>query len=242
MGSRIDADPAHPRQPRRHRDPAGDRVHARLPGAPVHPAQVVGPQLGAAHGLEPRGARRGAGRVLRPASSRATSRAQGKERWGDKTPLHTWHVDGMARLFPDAHFIGMVRHPGGSVGSNMNRFGHPFGRAVTTSTATTARSRARRPATATASSLLRYEDLVLRPSRCCASCSPGSASRGRTRCSSTTRCRPRAAVGASSRARTGSTTRSTSRGWQVAPDAARERISLANAAWPAGRVLRLRHG
>jgi len=24
----------------------------------------------------------------------------GKRRWGEKTPLHTWHVDDMARLFP----------------------------------------------------------------------------------------------------------------------------------------------
>ena len=38
--------------------------------------------------------------------------SQGKARWGDKTPLHTWHVDGMARLYPDAQFIGMIRHPG----------------------------------------------------------------------------------------------------------------------------------
>jgi hypothetical protein len=56
---------------------------------------------------------------------------QGAARWGDKTPLHTWHVDAMARLFPDAVFIGIIRHPGGAVGSNMNRFGHSYKRAVT---------------------------------------------------------------------------------------------------------------
>jgi Sulfotransferase family len=56
--------------------------------------------------------------------------AHGKQRWGDKTPLHTWHVDGLARLFPEAPFVGIVRHPGGNVNSNMNRFGHSFGRAV----------------------------------------------------------------------------------------------------------------
>src|SRR5688572_6484260 len=26
----------------------------------------------------------------------------GKVRWGEKSPLHTWHIEGMARLFPDA--------------------------------------------------------------------------------------------------------------------------------------------
>src|SRR5687768_11794631 len=46
----------------------------------------------------------------------------GARRWGEKTPLHTWHVDAMARLFPDAAFIAMVRHPGASTVSNMKRF------------------------------------------------------------------------------------------------------------------------
>jgi hypothetical protein len=46
----------------------------------------------------------------------------GKSRWGDKTPYHTWHIDDMARVFPDAVFIGMVRHPGGSVASNFTRW------------------------------------------------------------------------------------------------------------------------
>ena len=54
----------------------------------------------------------------------------GKQRWGDKTPFHTWHIDDMARVFPDALFVGIVRHPGGNVASNMSRFGHPFQQAV----------------------------------------------------------------------------------------------------------------
>src|SRR5215213_3188418 len=44
---------------------------------------------------------------------------QGKQRWGEKTPLHTWHVEAMARLWPDAVFVGLVRHPGASTASNM---------------------------------------------------------------------------------------------------------------------------
>jgi hypothetical protein len=89
--------------------------------------------------------------------------SQGKARWGDKTPLHTWHVDGMARLFPDAMFIGMMRHPGGAVGSNMNRFGHPYGRAlhhVQRYDREIARQAAHHQDRFV---VLRYEDLVLRP-------------------------------------------------------------------------------
>jgi hypothetical protein len=86
----------------------------------------------------------------------------GKQRWGDKTPLHTWHVDGMARLFPDAVFVGIVRHPGGNVGSNMNRFGHSFNRAVIhvdRYDREIARQAARHRDRFV---LLRYEELVLR--------------------------------------------------------------------------------
>jgi hypothetical protein len=89
--------------------------------------------------------------------------AQGKHRWGDKTPLHTWHVDAMARLYPDAQFIGMMRHPGGSIGSNMHRFGHPYGRAVN-HVERYDREIARQAAKHKRKFVvLRYEDLVLRP-------------------------------------------------------------------------------
>jgi hypothetical protein len=89
----------------------------------------------------------------------------GKQRWGDKTPLHTWHVDGLARLYPDAQFIGMLRHPGGSVGSNMHRFGHPFNRAlihVDRYDREIARQASVYPDRFV---IVRYEDLVLRPER-----------------------------------------------------------------------------
>ena len=48
---------------------------------------------------------------------------QGARRWGEKTPLHTWHVGAMKRLFPDAVFVAMVRHPAASTSSNVRRFG-----------------------------------------------------------------------------------------------------------------------
>ena len=37
---------------------------------------------------------------------------QGKPRWGEKTPFHTAHMARMAQIFPDAAFVGIVRHPG----------------------------------------------------------------------------------------------------------------------------------
>ena len=45
------------------------------------------------------------------------ARAQGKSRWGEKTPFHTSHMATMASVFPDALFVGIVRHPGGVAAS-----------------------------------------------------------------------------------------------------------------------------
>ena len=86
-----------------------------------------------------------------------------KERWGDKTPFHTWHVDDMARVFPDASFIAIVRHPGGCVGSNMSRWGQSMRHATdhyrryNMEIARVAAAHGDRFA------VVRYEDLVLRP-------------------------------------------------------------------------------
>lgn len=87
----------------------------------------------------------------------------GKRRWGEKTPLHTWHVSEMAKLFPDAVFVGMVRHPGGSVASNHTRWRHPLGKAcyhVLRYDKEMVRQLARHP---NRSVILRYEDLLLQP-------------------------------------------------------------------------------
>ena len=48
--------------------------------------------------------------------------AQGKPRWGEKTPFHTEHVPEMARVFPDAVFVGIVRHPGAVASSLRKNF------------------------------------------------------------------------------------------------------------------------
>jgi hypothetical protein len=41
--------------------------------------------------------------------------ARGASRWGDKTPFHVWHLEDLARLFPDAALVGIVRHPGATL-------------------------------------------------------------------------------------------------------------------------------
>lgn len=48
--------------------------------------------------------------------------AQGKQRWGEKTPLHSRHIGEMSRIFPDAVFVGIVRHPGAAVASLRRNF------------------------------------------------------------------------------------------------------------------------
>jgi len=88
----------------------------------------------------------------------------GKERWGEKTPLHTWHIGAMKRLFPDSVFVAIARHPGASVASIMRRFGWPLGETVyhyeryNKELLRHAERHRRRMI------VLRYEDLVLRTS------------------------------------------------------------------------------
>jgi len=89
----------------------------------------------------------------------------GAERWGEKTPQHTWHITQMRRLFPDSVFVAIVRHPGAAVASNMRRFGH------TTNWAALHVRRYMREIARQAGAyqfrmiVLRYEDLVLQPER-----------------------------------------------------------------------------
>jgi hypothetical protein len=42
---------------------------------------------------------------------------QGKRRWSEKTPFQSGHIPQMARIFPDAVFASIVRHPGAVVHS-----------------------------------------------------------------------------------------------------------------------------
>src|SRR3954470_5079694 len=85
----------------------------------------------------------------------------GKERWGEKTPFHTWHIDAMKRLFPDSVFVAIVRHPGGAVASIMRRFDEPLKGAVNhyqRYNQEIARQAGRHPRRMI---VLRYEDLLL---------------------------------------------------------------------------------
>jgi Sulfotransferase family len=89
----------------------------------------------------------------------------GKRRWGEKTPLHTFHVEDMARLYPEAAFVGIVRHPGGEVASTMSRFAHSFGRATQHYDRYTRECVRQAAQHADRFVVLRYEDLVLQPER-----------------------------------------------------------------------------
>ena len=87
----------------------------------------------------------------------------GKQRWGEKTPLHTWHIDDIVDLFPDARIVAVVRHPLGSAASNISRFGTPITKASRhwwRYTREIARQCSRHGQRMVA---LRYEDLVTRP-------------------------------------------------------------------------------
>jgi hypothetical protein len=90
---------------------------------------------------------------------------QGKRRWGDKTPLHTFHVADMARLFPESVFVAIVRHPAGGVASNVSRWNQTLDEATyhyLRYTKEIVRQAARRRRRFV---VLRYEDLVLQPER-----------------------------------------------------------------------------
>jgi hypothetical protein len=57
--------------------------------------------------------------------------SQGKKRWGDKTPFHSWHITDLAEVFPDAVFVGIVRHPGAVVSSLRKKFHYAVPEAAT---------------------------------------------------------------------------------------------------------------
>src|SRR4051812_13021520 len=58
------------------------------------------------------------------------ARTQGKARWGDKTPFHTSHMQEMGEVFPDADFVGIVRHAGAVAASLHRGFHYTFDEAV----------------------------------------------------------------------------------------------------------------
>ncbi len=85
---------------------------------------------------------------------------QGKPRWGEKTPFHTAHMVRMAQIFPDARFVGIVRHPGAVASSLHRRFHYEFGEAVTYWQDINKRMLSSAIALGDRFALCRYEDLV----------------------------------------------------------------------------------
>jgi hypothetical protein len=89
--------------------------------------------------------------------------ARGKPRWGDKTPFHIWHVEDIERLFPEAVFLGIVRHPFGAVASMRRRFDRSPSRAVRHWSTVNRELAHQGVRLGGRFGLIRYEDLVGRP-------------------------------------------------------------------------------
>ncbi len=89
--------------------------------------------------------------------------AQGKSRWGDKTPWHAWQLREIARVFPDAVVLATVRHPGAVSASVSGRFRLGWGGAVTHWVNTMTELVQRGRELGDRFLLVRYEDLVLDP-------------------------------------------------------------------------------
>jgi hypothetical protein len=86
--------------------------------------------------------------------------AQGKARWGEKTPFHTEHMTAMARLFPDSVFVGIVRHPGAVAASLRKNFHYTFAEALAYWNATNLHMIRAATMLGTRFAAVRYEELV----------------------------------------------------------------------------------
>ncbi|MBA2561059.1 MAG: sulfotransferase [Propionibacteriales bacterium] len=86
---------------------------------------------------------------------------QGKRRWGEKTPFHTSHMDAMAQVFPDAVFVGIVRHPGAVAASLRKSFHYTFPDALSYWRATNLDMLRAARVLGSRFVACRYEDLVL---------------------------------------------------------------------------------
>jgi hypothetical protein len=86
---------------------------------------------------------------------------QGKPRWGEKTPFHTAHMAEMAQVFPDAAFVGIVRHPGAVAASLRRKFHYTFPAALSYWAGTNLDMVRAGSTLGRRFALCRYEDLVL---------------------------------------------------------------------------------
>ena len=89
---------------------------------------------------------------------------QGATRWGEKTPGHVFHMELLAEVFPDARFVGIVRHPAAVVSSMVTTWHRePPTAASYWYRAATETVRAGRALGDDRFLLVRYEDLVVDP-------------------------------------------------------------------------------
>jgi hypothetical protein len=88
---------------------------------------------------------------------------RGKERWGEKTPFHVWHLDLATRLFPQCQVVGIVRHPGAVVVSQRRRFRRAPEQAARQWRRSTTRLLHEAITLGDRCVMLRYEDLVADP-------------------------------------------------------------------------------
>jgi hypothetical protein len=91
------------------------------------------------------------------------AREQGKRRWGDKTPYHTWHMPEASRVFPDAVFVALVRHPGAVSLSLHQRFKYDWPKSVGHWVRSNLELLHRAEELGDRLIVCRYEDLVLHP-------------------------------------------------------------------------------
>ncbi len=96
-------------------------------------------------------------------SSYAESR--GKQRWGDKTPFHVWHLELARRLFPDCQVVGIVRHPGAVISSQRRRFRRTYAQASRSWIRSTSQLMFEAMDLGDQCVVLRYEDLVAEPEK-----------------------------------------------------------------------------
>lgn len=88
---------------------------------------------------------------------------QGKRRWGEKTPFHTRHLPEMGQVFPEAVFVGIVRHPGGVAASLRAKFHYGYQEALDYWTACNLELLRGGAGLGERFALCRYEDLVAEP-------------------------------------------------------------------------------
>lgn len=87
----------------------------------------------------------------------------GKQRWGEKTPLHVWHIQRLKEVFPEAVFIALARHPGGNIRSLQTRFDYSVAHGIAHWTKANPELLHQAAELGDDFILCRYEDLVLQP-------------------------------------------------------------------------------